>query len=43
MNINDANLRASAIGRKNGNGSNYNFDLEPLIQNFDFYDFFIMV
>lgn len=40
MNVNDANLQAAAVGRKIGSGSKYNFDLEPLISNFDFYDFF---
>ena len=32
-------IRNSQISRKSGNGSSFNYELEPLITNFSFYDF----
>lgn len=40
MDNNDADIYNGYMARKNGDGSNFNFDLTPLIKNFSFFDFF---
>lgn len=37
--MNDNAVYDGFYKRKAGNGSDYNYDLKPLIENFDFYDF----
>ena len=37
---NDVDIYNGYMARKNGGGSNFNFELEPLIKDFSFFDFF---